>query len=42
MFNKIKGSNSKLLSLTYDIRGPLFGELDIVLRFDNAIEIPGN
>ncbi len=42
MLNKIKGSKSKLLSLKYEIRGDLFGELDIILNFDNAIEIPGN
>ncbi len=40
--NKIKGSKNKLLSLSYEIRGPLFGELDIILNFDKAIEIPGN
>lgn len=34
-----KGSKIKTMSLDYEIRGPLFGELDVVLKYENAIPL---
>jgi hypothetical protein len=33
-------NGGRTLSLSYEIRGPLFGELDIVLNYDRALELP--
>ena len=33
-----KGTNKKVVSLTYEIRGPLFSNLDVVMNYDKAIE----
>lgn len=33
-------NGGRTLSLTYEIRGPLFGQLDIVLNYDRALELP--
>jgi len=30
----------RVMSLSYEIRGPLFGDLDIVLNYDRALELP--
>lgn len=30
-------SKDKVMSLDYEIRGPLFGELDVVLKYSNAL-----
>lgn len=34
-----KGSKTKIMSLDYEIRGPLFGELDVVLKYSKAIPL---
>ncbi len=39
--NKIKGSKNRLITMEYEIRGPLFANLDIVLNYHDSIEIPG-
>lgn len=31
---------SRTMNINYEIRGPLFGELDVVLKFDHSVEIP--
>ncbi|MEM7468305.1 MAG: DUF4845 domain-containing protein [Pseudomonadota bacterium] len=36
---KQKGKKVKKLVLDYEIRGPLFGELDVVLKYANALEL---
>ena len=36
---KEKGNKNKTMSLDYEIRGPLFGELDVVLKYSNAMEL---
>ena len=36
-----KGSKTKIMSLDYEIRGPLFGELDVVLKYQNALPLSG-
>ena len=33
-------NGGRTLSLSYEIRGPLFGQLDIVLNYDRALELP--
>lgn len=33
-----KGSKAKVVSMNYEIRGPLFGPLDVVLNYNKAIE----
>jgi len=30
----------RTMSLSYEIRGPLFGQLDIVLNYDRALDLP--
>lgn len=37
-----KGSKTKTMSLDYEIRGPLFGELDVVLKYQNAFPLDGS
>ncbi len=34
---KVKGSKRKTMNLTYEIRGPFFGDLDIVLNYNNTL-----
>jgi Tfp pilus assembly major pilin PilA len=36
---KVKGKKNKVMSLDYEIRGPLFGELDVVLKYSNALDL---
>ena len=36
---KEKGKKNKTMSLDYEVRGPLFGELDVVLKYSNALEL---
>ena len=36
---KSKGSASKVMKLKYEIRGPLFGELDVVLKYDRTLKL---
>jgi len=36
---KIKGGKGKMMSLQYEIRGPFFGELDIVLKYDKSLKL---
>jgi len=36
---KIKGGKGKMMSLRYEIRGPFFGELDIVLKYDKTLRL---
>ena len=31
---------TRTMNMNYEIRGPLFGELDVVLKFDHSVEIP--
>lgn len=38
---RVKGTNRRILRFTYEKRGPLFGNLDVVLRFDEQVELPG-
>lgn len=33
-------TGGRVMSLNYEIRGPLFGQLDIVLNYDRALELP--
>lgn len=37
---RVKGSNRRILRFTYEKRGPLFGNLDVVLKFDEQVELP--
>ncbi len=37
---RCKQKKCRLLHMTYESRRPLFGNLDIVLKFDKSIEIP--
>ncbi len=37
---KIKGSKNRLIQLQYEARKVFFGDLDIVLKVDESIEIP--
>lgn len=39
--NKIKGSKDRLITMAYEIRGPLVANLDIVMNYHDSIEIPG-
>jgi hypothetical protein len=36
---KTKSGNGKTMSLDYEIRGPLFAELDVVLKYTNSLEL---
>ena len=36
-----KGSNPKTVNLSYEIRGPLFAELDVVLKYDKTVALGG-
>jgi hypothetical protein len=36
---KPKGSKIKVMSLDYEIRGPLFGELDVVLKYASKLPL---
>ena len=36
---KEKGKKTKTMALEYEIRGPLFGELDVVLKYANALDL---
>ena len=36
-----KGSHNKLASLKYEIRAPLFGDLDVVMKYDKTVELGG-
>lgn len=33
-----KGTKTKVVSMKYEIRGPLFGDLDVILKYNKAIE----
>lgn len=35
----VKGNKNKVMSLDYEVRGPLFGELDVVLKYSNVLEL---
>jgi len=39
--NKIKGKKDRLITMKYEIRAPLIANLDIVMNYEDAIEIPG-
>ncbi len=39
--HKIKGSKNRLITMKYEIRGPLLANLDVVLNYEDNIEIPG-
>lgn len=39
---RIKNSPNRLLTFQYEKRGSLFGNLDVVLKIDESIEIPGS
>lgn len=34
---KLKGGKGKTLNLKYEIRGPFFGDLDLVLKYDKTL-----
>jgi hypothetical protein len=34
-----KDGSGKTMSLNYEIRGPFFGELDVVLKYSNTLEL---
>ena len=36
---KEKGKKNKTISLDYEVRGPLFGELDVVLKYSNSLDL---
>jgi len=38
---RIKNSPNRVLTFQYEKRGPLFGSLDVVLKIDERIEVPG-
>ena len=31
---------TRTMNINYEIRGPLFGELDVILKFDHSVTIP--
>lgn len=35
----LKSGKGKIMSLEYEIRGPFFGELDIVLKYHNSLKL---
>ena len=35
----VRGSANKLLSLKYEIRAPFFSDLDVVLKYNKAVEL---
>ena len=37
--NKEKSKKNKTMTLDYEVRGPLFGELDVVLKYSNSLEL---
>jgi hypothetical protein len=39
---KKKHSTARIISMAYEIRGPLFGDLDVVLKYNNALELSGS
>ena len=36
---KLKAGKGKLMKLNYEIRGPFFGELDVVLKYDKTLKL---
>lgn len=36
---QLKGGKGKVMKLKYEIRGPLFGELDVVLKYDRTLKL---
>ena len=36
---KEKGKKNKTMTLDYEVRGPLFGELDVVLKYSNSLDL---
>jgi len=36
---KKKGSTAKILSMAYEIRSPFFADLDLILKYNKAIEM---
>lgn len=36
---KLKGGKGKVMKLQYEIRGPFFGELDVVLQYDRTLKL---
>ena len=36
---KEKDKKNKTMMLDYEVRGPLFGELDVVLKYSNSLEL---
>lgn len=39
---RIKNSTERLMTMTYEDRRPLFGNLDVVLKYNKSIKIPGD
>jgi hypothetical protein len=37
--DKKKGSTVKIVSIAYEIRGEFFGDLDLILKYNNAVEL---
>ena len=40
--SRIKNSKNRLMTMTYEDRRPLIANLDVVLKFNKSIEIPGD
>ena len=36
---KEKGKKNKTMTLDYEVHGPLFGELDVVLKYSNSLDL---
>lgn len=36
---KKKGSNINIISMAYEIRGPFFADLDVILKYSKALEM---
>ncbi len=36
---KLKGGRGKVMKLQYEVRGPFFGELDVVLKYDRTLKL---
>ena len=36
---KEKGKKNKTMTMDYEVRGPLFGELDVVLKYSNSLDL---
>ena len=37
-----KGGKTRTMTLSYENRGNMFGDLDVVLKYNNSVTLPGN